>query len=225
MEHEKEPLYMLVSCAICGGFQSMEIYVSTSRVVQLGFSQGCNWSSILWPFLLQVKHMPYVKKLFFLTLSILAASYSYRQLYQWRLLPLCPQIPGVPVTAECLLQVTDRAPGRQWPCGRQGKALYPKGQCVIVLMWFLWYFVFQQKPNHISTDCHVQTCKLQMHRSLTAVLYYVFLTNILTFYKSLVHLPNSGSHASLRIFHFPVVSSVTNYQQHFFSNDISVTVK
>lgn len=147
----------------------------------------------------------------------LAASYSYRQLYQWRLLPLCPQTPGVTVTAECLLQVTDRAPGHQWPSGRQGKALYPKGQCVIVLMWFLWYFVFQHKPNHISTDCHVQTCKLQMHRSLTAVLlsYYVFLTNIITFYKSLVHLPNSGSHASLRIFHFPVVSSVINYQQHF----------
>lgn len=74
MDHEKEPLYMLVSCAICGGFQSMEIYVSTSQVVQLGFSQGCNWSSILWQFSLQVKHMPYVKKLFFLTLSLLAAS-------------------------------------------------------------------------------------------------------------------------------------------------------
>lgn len=165
-------------------------------------------------FVASQRHAICQETLLFNTIN-LAASYSYRQLYQWRLLPLCPQIPGFPVIAECLLQVTDRAPGRQWPCGRQGKALYPKGQCVIVLMWFLWYFVFQQKPNHISTDCHVQTCKLQMHRSLTAVLYYVFLTNIITFYKSLVHLPNSGSRASLRIFHFPVVSSVINYQQHF----------
>lgn len=47
--------------------------------------------------------------------------------------------------------------GHPWHRGRQGKALYPTGQCVIVLMWFYWYFMFKQKPNHISTDCHMQT--------------------------------------------------------------------
>lgn len=41
---------MLVPCAICGGFQSMETYVSTSQVAQFGFSDGCNWSPILWQF-------------------------------------------------------------------------------------------------------------------------------------------------------------------------------
>lgn len=62
-------IYMLVPCAICGGFQSMETYVSTSQVAQFGFSDGCNWSPILWHFctreLLQVKQAPYVKRLFF----------------------------------------------------------------------------------------------------------------------------------------------------------------
>lgn len=32
-----------------------------------------------------------------------------------------------------------------------------KEQSVIVLMWFLWYCVFHQKLNHVSTVCCVQT--------------------------------------------------------------------
>lgn len=83
METEKENIYMLVPCAICGGFQSMETYVSTSQVVQFGFSDGCNWSPILWHFCarepLQVKQAPYVKRLFSPPPHP-AASQSYGQL-------------------------------------------------------------------------------------------------------------------------------------------------
>lgn len=82
----------------------------------------------------------------------------------------------------------------------RGKPSSPEGQCTIVLMWFLWYFVLQ-KPNHISTDCYLQTWKLQMHRSPT-VLHYVFLTNVITSNKSIVHLLDRGSYTLLGIFSF-----------------------
>ena len=110
METEKENIYMLVPCAICGGFQSMETYVSNSQVVQFGFSVGCNWSPILWHFCtraqLQVKQMPYVKRLFSPPPHT-AASQSYRQLVHGALFPSCHH--KVTATAQCLLQATIRA--------------------------------------------------------------------------------------------------------------------
>lgn len=83
----------------------------------------------------------------------------------------------------------------------RGKPSSPEGQCAIVLMCFLWYFVLQQKPNHISTDCHLQTWKLQMHR-LPTVLHYVFLTNVITSNKSIMHLLDRGSYTLIGIFSF-----------------------
>lgn len=96
----------------------------------------------------------------------------------------------------------------------RGKPSSPEGQCAIVLMWFLWYFVLQ-KPNHISTDCYLQTWKLQMHRSPT-VLHYVFLTNVITSNKSIVHLLDRGSYTLLGIFSFSSRSNVSYYTEHFF---------
>lgn len=124
-------IYMLVPCAICGGFQSMETYVSTSQVAQFGFSDGCNWSPILWHFctreLLQVKQAPYVKRLFFFSPPPHpAASRSYRQLVHRALLPSCPETPRVTPAAWCLLQVTVRALAFSGTLAGRGKPSTPK---------------------------------------------------------------------------------------------------
>lgn len=134
METEKENIYRLVLCAICGGFQSMETYVSTSQVVQFGFSDGCNWSPILWHFctreLLQVKQAPYVKRLFFffffyhhhiqLHLKVIDS------LFTERFLPSCPEIPGVTAAARRLLRVTVRALAFSGTLADRGKPSSPE---------------------------------------------------------------------------------------------------
>lgn len=117
-----------------------------------------------------------------------------------KVLPPCPQIPRVTVTAECLPQVTDGALAVSGTVADRGKPSSPVGQRVIVLMWFFCYFVLQQKPNHISTDCHLQTRKLQMHRLRTALWHCMFLTNLITSNKSTRHLLYCGSYTWLEMF-------------------------
>lgn len=50
MDREKEHLYIFFSCAFCGGFQSMEISISTSWVAEFRFFEGCKWSSVFSEF-------------------------------------------------------------------------------------------------------------------------------------------------------------------------------
>jgi len=41
------------------------------------------------------------------------------------------------------------------------ESLYPREQCAIVLMWLLWYFVFQQKPTayQLTAMCRLENYK------------------------------------------------------------------
>lgn len=76
--------------------------------------------------LLQVKQTPCVKRPFFSPTSNPAASQSYGQLVHRGLLPSCPEIPRVTLTARCLLQVTDRAPAVSGTVADRGKPSTPK---------------------------------------------------------------------------------------------------
>lgn len=164
VETEKENIYMLVSCAICGGFQSMETYVSTSQVVQFGFSDGCNWSPILWHFctreLLQVKQAPYVKRVFSPPPNP-AASQSYRQLVHRALLPSCPQIPGVTLTAWCLLQVTAEALAFSGTLADRGKPFTPKDS-----IWLFWcgFFGILCSSKNPTTYQLTAMCRLENYK-------------------------------------------------------------
>lgn len=160
MQIEKEHLYMLVPCAICWGFQSMETYVSTSQVAQFGFSDGCNWSLILWQFSYKSNRRLVSRDLFFTTIKSSCILKLWTSCLQ-SAFTIMSQNPKSHTDCTVFIAGHWQGSSRQRHRGRQGKAL---GQCMIVLMWFPWYFVFQQKPNHISTDCHVQTRKLQLHR-------------------------------------------------------------
>lgn len=164
MEAEKENIYMLVPCAICGGFQSMETYVSTSQVVQFGFSDGCNWSPILWHFCkrepLQVKQAPYVKRLFSPPPPHPAASQSYRQLVHRVLLPSCPKVPRVTP----IYSVYCRSLLGPWPSvapWQTGEAFYPRGQYMIVLMWRCGILYSSKNPTtyQLTAMCRLENYK------------------------------------------------------------------
>lgn len=62
MDHEKENVYMLFSWDFCGGFQSMEIYISTNWAAEFMFFQVLQLI-FRFPYIVlpQGKQMPYVE--------------------------------------------------------------------------------------------------------------------------------------------------------------------
>lgn len=80
-----------------------------------------------------------------------AASQSYGQLVHRALSASCPWNPKGHTHCNkwCLLKVTARPPAFSGTLADKGEALCPRGQCAIVLMWFLWYFGSQPQINRL----------------------------------------------------------------------------
>lgn len=151
----KRKIYICLSHAPYAGLpEHGNLRKQQSSSTNLGFLDGCNWSPLLWHFCtreqLQVKQAPYVKRFFIqphhTQLHLWVIDSLFTEHFYHHLLKSQKTHP--------LHGVYCRSLSGPWPSvapWQTGEALYPRGQSMIVLMWFLWYFVFQQKPRpHIN---------------------------------------------------------------------------